>query len=452
MVDLPIDFKEIELIVLDMDGVITSEQAYWDTAGLVVRDILESPAFLGLSPPNYTPISALFYQRLVAGNRSEWRKYLPSELILTFKSRGINSNWDLAYLTLGLYLAPLFEMPLTALVSLENKNSQAGKTIQSVNPTLKQDNEESLPIDNSETIDKLAEYLAPAWDHLSEQVQNGEWPSLLRTCDFHLWGSFFRDRKRTIAPIKNIKLQIIDDFHPAVRGLRLLEELNTLLTKSAKHRWTVFGRKTELWENCRNLFQEWYLGEELYKETYNTPILYTPKPGLVHREEPLHGQNKTHACLSHLQETGFELGIATGRPLMEIMTPLSEWGMLKYFKRERIVTHDEIERTEADLKNSGIEENIGKPHPYAFLKAIHPHQNALELIKDIGPIPNAKKILIVGDAQADIWAAQKIGCPCAALLSGASGATGKKLLEEAKPDVVCQDILELVEGLIALKK
>ena len=35
MTDLPNTFAHVDLMILDMDGVLTSEEAYWDAAGLV---------------------------------------------------------------------------------------------------------------------------------------------------------------------------------------------------------------------------------------------------------------------------------------------------------------------------------------------------------------------------------------------------------------------------------
>jgi phosphoglycolate phosphatase-like HAD superfamily hydrolase len=66
------------ILVFDMDGVITSEQVYWDTAATVVDEIWIGPKG---SIPQITP-----------------------SLIAEIKSLAINSNWDLAYLFLGCVL------------------------------------------------------------------------------------------------------------------------------------------------------------------------------------------------------------------------------------------------------------------------------------------------------------------------------------------------------------
>ncbi len=430
MVELPTHLKNIELIILDMDGVLTSEEAYWDAAGLVTRDILESSAYLGLSPPEYTPILDVFYRRLANGTRTDWRKYLSIQTIVNCKSRGINSNWDLAFLNLGLYLVQIFAPVIHELTETGTSDDS-----------------------NSIDLSELQEILSPIWDRLQSSIDSSNWTDFLRKSDFHLWGEYFRNQKRSVVPIKNIGLRIMDDFHPDIKGLALLDELNALMVDTAsKTRYPLFGRNTRFWHDCQDLFQEWYLGEELYQKTYNRPIIYRPKPGLIHKEEPLHGRQKTHALLTKLRDAGFQIGVATGRPRMEILTPLQEWDMLDYFDSARIITHDEVVKAETECRSQGIHHHLGKPHPYAFLQAIFPDQPKLQLAQHTDQsIPEAHKILIVGDALADIWAAHKIHCPCAALLSGAISPASRRRLEDAHPTVICNDLPELVEALVTLK-
>lgn len=83
--------NKIETIIFDMDGVITSEFLYWDTAALTVYELLYSHEFYG--------------------NREidrEWcRKNVREVFNIVFchgktvqavKRLGVNTNWDLAYL------------------------------------------------------------------------------------------------------------------------------------------------------------------------------------------------------------------------------------------------------------------------------------------------------------------------------------------------------------------
>ena len=459
MVDLPASFKDIELIVLDMDGVITSEQSYWDVAGLVVREIVESPAFLGLSPNHYTPVANIFYQKLANGTRLDWRKYLPPELIKKCKLRGINSNWDLAYVTAGLYLAPLFAPVIKLFRNItepqfQNKLQNADfykEGVDEEDPLIAGDDVPQTDLYNKYSY-QLRDSLSPIWDHLETLAQKEKWGNFLQANDFYLWGDFFRSLNHSINPLKNIELLIIDDFHPDIKGLRLLDELNGLIHRLPYSRIPIFGRNTTLWDECRDLFQGWYLGEKLYEQTYHRPLPYGPKPGLIYKEEPLHNRDNTHSCLQLLNKAGFKLGIATGRPRMEIMTPLKHWNMLDYFDPSRIAAYDEVETAEKDLITKFADVKLSKPHPFCFLKAIYPEKTNEEIYQLSGkPIPDRSKILIVGDAQADIWAAQRISCQSVGLLSGAIGPGSRRQLEDAKPDAVCADIMELSQALYSMK-
>lgn len=69
-------------IIFDMDGVITTEQAYWTTAALTVRSMLE-PGFNTDDPD------------VIRRTRSD--VFLNDRTITLCKEIGINSNWDLGF-------------------------------------------------------------------------------------------------------------------------------------------------------------------------------------------------------------------------------------------------------------------------------------------------------------------------------------------------------------------
>ncbi|MDP8243005.1 MAG: HAD hydrolase-like protein [Candidatus Hinthialibacter antarcticus] len=444
MTNIPSEWKNIDVILFDMDGVITSEEAYWDAAGLTIRELLESPGFLGLNPTQYTPVVDLFYQRLSKSSRMEWRKYLPDKLIGACKSRGINNNWDLTYLIAGIYLAPIFS-PLFNYFSVAHDGSKGAST---------QSNDADA-VKDMNRIDEalLQETISPIWNRLLELNSKGQQLDLLRTQDMHLWGDYFRTLGRNIVPINKPEKLIAEEIGLEARGLELLNAINNLVIGDNKNRAPWFDRSSPLWHDCRALFQGWYLGEALYETTYQEPLAYRPKPGLIHQEEPLLGRQATHKCLSQLKEAGYTLGVATGRPRNEILTPLQRWEMLDYFGEGRISTHDEAEKAEAELKSLGAHHQLSKPHPYIFLRARYPEKSPLQLVEMTdAPPEELKRTLIVGDAQADIWAAQKIHAPCAAVMTGAAGKADPQGLRDSKPDAIFDNVIDLTEQLIRLKK
>ena len=74
-------------VIFDMDGVITSEQNYWNCAALTVRETLGTQG--KLDPAAMTENVKAIRSAVFADDR----------LISELKSRGVNSNWDLGYIT-----------------------------------------------------------------------------------------------------------------------------------------------------------------------------------------------------------------------------------------------------------------------------------------------------------------------------------------------------------------
>ena len=68
-------FPQIDTVILDMDGVITSERRYWEAGGLTVAEILESEVYLGLNPTLFqadAPLEQLLNK--VSGNSCRMRQ------------------------------------------------------------------------------------------------------------------------------------------------------------------------------------------------------------------------------------------------------------------------------------------------------------------------------------------------------------------------------------------
>src|SRR5260370_36306227 len=90
------------MIGLDLDGVITSEEAYWDCAGLTLHELLYSPRYWQLAgSATYRPVASAEESRVLS------RAAFPEWLILSFKARSLNSNWDTCYAAACLHLCAL---------------------------------------------------------------------------------------------------------------------------------------------------------------------------------------------------------------------------------------------------------------------------------------------------------------------------------------------------------
>ena len=75
-----------DTVIFDMDGVITSEQSYWDSAALTVWEYLK----FNRNEEIDTGVDYKEVRRNVFCN---------DELIDILKCKGVNSNWDLGYVT-----------------------------------------------------------------------------------------------------------------------------------------------------------------------------------------------------------------------------------------------------------------------------------------------------------------------------------------------------------------
>lgn len=91
----------IQFLIFDLDGVITSEQKYWNTARLTVWELITQPDYLGLT--NYfgptQPQHAL----------ADGQQTINNDFIYELKRRAINSNWDLTYFVFCLHLAGILQ-------------------------------------------------------------------------------------------------------------------------------------------------------------------------------------------------------------------------------------------------------------------------------------------------------------------------------------------------------
>ncbi len=81
-----------DTVIFDMDGVITSEQNYWNAAALTVWEYIRGGRLSGECREIGEPDTAAVRREVFSDGR----------LITILKNKGVNSNWDLGYVTLAL--------------------------------------------------------------------------------------------------------------------------------------------------------------------------------------------------------------------------------------------------------------------------------------------------------------------------------------------------------------
>jgi phosphoglycolate phosphatase-like HAD superfamily hydrolase len=367
------------IVVFDLDGVITSEEAYWDTAGLVVHELLYSSRYWNLSNTtnDYQPVQTAEESRRVS------RQILPVEVIADFKARSVNSNWDTCYCGFCLYL-------ITLLSRLPDISSL-------------------LPLRPEEED----------------------------------WIVAFRRQLATLPPER----KVIDPatFHifsqapfQGATGLELINRFNEYASMLLGHPVKdVFVRYGPSWLFCQDLFQEWYLGSELYARSYNHPPAQPGKPGCIHFEQPLLPLEKMRPALEQLREQGYVLGVATGRPGVESIAPLKNYDLYQYFDETRIVTHAEVAQAEAELRAKGDTVSLVKPHPYQFLRSADPDYQPGQ------PALPRWSFAIVGDTPSDIIGGRAAGALTIAVLTGSRTPEARTLLEQSQPDFIVDDMTQV---------
>ena len=382
------------IVVFDLDGVITSEEAYWDTAGLVLHELLYSSRYWNItgSADDYRPAQTATESHKIS------RQVLPVEVIADFKARSVNSNWDTCYCGFCLYL-------ITLLTRLPDISSL-------------------LP-------------LRP------EQED---------------WIAAFRHQLATLPPerkaIDPTEFHIFSDVpFQGATGLELIQRFNEYASMLLGRRVEdVFGRYGPSWLFCQDLFQEWYLGAELYAQSYNHPPAQPGKPGCIHFEQPLLPVEKMRSALEQLREQGYILGVATGRPGVEGIAPLKNYDLYQYFDELRIVTHAQVAQAEAKLREKGDTMSLVKPHPYQFLRAANPDYQPEQ-----PPLPLGS-FVVVGDTPSDVAGGRAAGALTIAVLTGSRTPEARALLERSEPDFIVDDmthvpaLLARIDDLVTIQR
>ncbi len=356
----PAPFLEgIDLLILDMDGVITSEEYYWNSAALTVYEMLTSDKYFGINEFN----ADITNDELM---KIRDKVFLNDAIIALLKNIGINTNWDLAFVTLG---AILIKNKIKS-IKFESRNFI------------------SLP-------------------------------------DFVEVFEYFQ----------NLDLDAVSLYS------HISEELSKLTDESLEY----FARHGEFWNRCQQIFQEWYLGDELFVEVYGHNPHQIGKKGLIYDEEPLIPLGELKEILSTLTSAGINLGIGTGRAYYEIHTPLKKWDLEKYFNADAYITYSDVVNAEGLLSGLGHNLGLGKPHPFMFLKAVYGKDYSTQkLIDGIFNKDLLENVLIVGDAGSDIMAAKAIPCKFAAVLTGITGKGAKPYFEDMGADYILDSIREFI--------
>lgn len=333
-----IDFlNKYDTVIFDMDGVITSEENYWNSSALTVYELFNSADYWGSNKIDVNYIME---------NYSDMRKYLfkNDSLISLLKNKGVNSNWDLTYVVMCISI-----------------------------------------ILNTPYPDEIYEYALELGDNI-------------------------------------------------------LDEYDTLAIKTAKKinkPIEYCKRNGEMWQLAFNCFQEWFLGDKLYKQIYGKYPKKQGKSGLVHNEQPIIELTKLQSIFRIMHQNNIKICMGTGRPAAEILPPLEKWEIKRYMSQSGLINYNHVVNAERTFEGK----HFTKPHPYMFLKAMLGEDYSDEkIINNDYPHELIKKTLVVGDAGADIFAAQAMGADFCAVLTGIQGQKARSFFEKQNAQYILNSI------------
>lgn len=375
----------VKTVLFDVDGVLLSEERYFDASALTVWEVLHSSNYLGLAPEKFK--TAYTDDEITAIRAAVFEN---DQVLKLMKSRGLNANWDMIYLTVGYQLIKLLE--------------------QVENP-------------------KMTDWLTNEIDRDSLQ----EIGDSLKGKDVVLDFSAF-----------------IQDFEAAPASKQgLLDHLDFLAKEKLGVETNVFGEMGALWSTCEHISQEWYVGDKHVLASTGRRSVQTGKKGFLSDEKTICSSEEIENLFQSLKNLGVVIGIGTGRPELETIEPFQYLGWLKHFNVNYIVTADDVLAAEREFPEGP---SLAKPHPYTYVLALSGKtKSAQQCLEEKLPIVNGQETLIVGDSLADLLAARAMGCSFAAVLTGLSGKAARADFEEHQADFILENVLkvqELVSSLI----
>ncbi|MBS4209309.1 HAD family hydrolase [Bacillus sp. FJAT-50079] len=377
----------IKTVLFDVDGVLLSEERYFDMSALTVWEVLYSDKYVGLAPEKFKTVLS---DDEITAIRAEI--FQNDQVFKLMKSGGINSNWDMIYLTATYQLIRLLE---------QVKDIEKEKIITWV----------SNEIDRSVLLE-MAEVLA------TKDV----------TLDFSAF---------------------LTDFSKAEQSKAgLFAHLDQLAKEKLEVEATVFGQIGELWATYELIAQEWYVGDKHVIASTGRSSVQSGKKGFLSDEKTLRSPEEISELFQALKRAGITIGIGTGRPKLETIEPFKHLGWLEHFDVNYIVTADDVLAAEAELKEGP---SLSKPHPYTYILGLSGKTKSVEqCLAEKLPIANGNELLIVGDSLADLLAAREMGAVFAAVLTGLSGKDARAEFEEYQAEYIFDDVSAIKEFVLSL--
>lgn len=358
-------------VIFDVDGVLLSEERYYDVSGLTVWEILFSKDYMGLPSERRDFSPERVNDGQIAAIRAEvWGN---DSLLSWLKAHGINSNWDMVhaelvtlfYLMGEEYRARTGGDRLTLSFSSEKDFKRTGLALMGL------------------VLPKAEEILA-AWRRLVPDEARGD----------AVFDALGKGMKETFGVVPDwVRLQ------------------------------------SPLWRLHTEAFQDWYLGDDEFIRQ-NRRLPYSGgKKGFLRAEIPLAPAGAVAGLFRRLKEAGWEIAVATGRSRNEMEIPFRELGWYGAFDPLYLATASDA--FEASKKLGGL--FLDKPHPFIYECAMYgrnPENYAAYAEGKKKPGPE-DRVWVIGDSYSDILGARAAGANILGVLTGLEGKKAAAMFEAA---------------------
>jgi phosphoglycolate phosphatase-like HAD superfamily hydrolase len=243
--------------------------------------------------------------------------------------------------------------------------------------------------------------------------------------------------------------RFVPDFERSTETKQeLFNYLNLLAKEKLGVQTEVFSGISALWSVCEHVCQEWYVGDENVEKSTGRRSVQLGKKGFLANETTLADQAEIDALFTFLTESGVKIGIGTGRPELETIQPFHHLDWLKHFDINHIVTADDVLKAEKEMMER---RSLSKPDPFTYIMGLKGRETSAEdCLHTPLPIENGEEVLVVGDSLADLLAARKLGCQFAAVLTGLSGKDARSTFEKHEADYILDTVLDM-RGIIEKK-
>ena len=359
-------------VIFDVDGVLLSEERYFDVSALTVWELLHSKDYMGLPLEGEDFDARHVTEGQIAFCRS--RVWGNDRLLSFLKAHGINSNWDMVHCWL---ITALWLMALT----YEKRSGGEKVSLSFEKPS---DMKEAglvlmgLPIPTAEDI-------LHQWEKVLPKDLEGE------------------------DVVNRLKEAMASDFGNSTD-------------------WALL--RSPFWTIHTEAFQAWYLGDDTFISLLHHMPYSGGKEGFLSREVPLAPAEAIRSLFIRLKDRGFAIAVATGRAREEMEIPFKLFHWYEEFDPLYLATaSDAVEA--ADMFKCSVPD---KPAPFIFSCAVfgRKRENYEAYLKEEIKPSKDDEIYVCGDSYSDVLGSRRAGTRFIGILTGLEGKKEAPMFEREK--------------------